>query len=304
MARETRDINAEKRHYNLHGEHKHIYKLKKLNEPGGSPIGILGRLLEINKLANFGLGIGLYFHTLINLCMLSIISGAILIPVILRFDASSYGVRSNDPRLGGTAACSDTAILPEMCENVGGTSMCNFLCGDSACDVLYKESCEYPGNSILYADLAMCAFFAIMLVLSELWQNRRQNELDDKVQTSQDYSLVVKNPPADAEDPDEWKEFFERFGKVRYITIVRDNKNLLMLLLQKRLIIRKLDTMIKHQKYDQRAAELTTQDPSISNYISWTLGCGRSSEGYQLRQLAKLNVQINEECKSHHPVCK
>jgi hypothetical protein len=35
-------------------------------------------------------------------------------------------------------------------------------------------------------------------------------KFDEDEQTAQDYSIVVKNPPVDAWDPNEWKEFFER----------------------------------------------------------------------------------------------
>jgi hypothetical protein len=37
-----------------------------------------------------------------------------------------------------------------------------------------------------------------------------ETKFDEDQQTAQDYSIVIKNPPPDAWDPDEWKEFFER----------------------------------------------------------------------------------------------
>jgi len=41
------------------------------------------------------------------------------------------------------------------------------------------------------------------------------------------FSLVVENPPARADDADEWMRFFSRYGDVRYISIARDNAPLL-----------------------------------------------------------------------------
>lgn len=302
MPRVSRDKNAENLQYVLHGEHKDIFKLQKLNEAGGEPMSLMAKLFDVEYYSNFGMGIALYFNTLITLAVISLVSGAILIPSIVEFTKSSYGIETKDPRLSGTAACEDSFFESSMCTD--GSTICDFDCDSFTCDLVYRENCDYPGFNVSYPDLAMCAFFAIALILSEMYQNYLQQRVDDAVQTAQDYSLVVRNPPPDASDPDEWEKFFGRFGKVRYVTIVRNNKALMTLLLQKRLLVRDFPGIMSVEAYDRKAVAISQIDPSVANYLSWMFGCDRSSEEYQLRQLAKLNIKIHEECQKDHSICR
>jgi len=48
-------------------------------------------------------------------------------------------------------------------------------------------------------------------------------------QTAQDYSILVKNPPKGALDPDEWRDFFQHVTKhrVTIVTVAVDNKPLI-----------------------------------------------------------------------------
>jgi hypothetical protein len=43
-----------------------------------------------------------------------------------------------------------------------------------------------------------------------LYVNKMEVQFDEDEQTAQDYSIVVENPPEDAHDPEEWKQFFEQ----------------------------------------------------------------------------------------------
>ena len=47
------------------------------------------------------------------------------------------------------------------------------------------------------------------------------------MQTPQDYTLAVQDPDADADDPSEWRDFFQTYGRVRAVTIARSNGRLL-----------------------------------------------------------------------------
>lgn len=303
MSRVSRDSCAEKEHYLFRGYPKEILKLRKLNEPGGVPMDICSHIFDIHALSNFGMGIALYFNSLIMFSVISLLSGAILLPSMMTFSKSSYGIGTDDPRLEATAACDNSEFASANCNFVGGATACNFICGGDTCDLLYRPHCEYPGYDTAYPDLAMCAFFAFSLIATELYQNYLQKSVDKEVQTAQDYSLVVWNPPSDAVDPDEWEDFFSRFGTVRYVTVVRNNKNLMRLLLKKRLIVRGLMSSIPVDTYDRRAAAISSTDPSLSNYVGWIFGCGKDTEEYRLRQLAMLNVRIHEECQLDHSVC-
>jgi hypothetical protein len=55
--------------------------------------------------------------------------------------------------------------------------------------------------------------------------------------TSTDYSIVVKNPPPEAYDPDEWRDFFAQFAdkQVTAVTVALDNDTLLRKLIARRI---------------------------------------------------------------------
>jgi len=74
-------------------------------------------------------------------------------------------------------------------------------------------------------------------------------EFDEDEQTAQDYSVIVQNPPPDAHNPEEWKAFFEEaFStevenfKVTVCTVDVANKPLMRHLLQRREILKQLET--------------------------------------------------------------
>jgi Cytosolic domain of 10TM putative phosphate transporter len=56
--------------------------------------------------------------------------------------------------------------------------------------------------------------------------------------TSTDYSIVVRNPPPDAYDPDEWRDFFEQFAEkqVTFVTVGLNNDELINKLIDRRLL--------------------------------------------------------------------
>lgn len=55
------------------------------------------------------------------------------------------------------------------------------------------------------------------------------------------YTVEVTNPPEDAMDPDEWRDFFlKHFGEVCYVTIAKPNREFLQLLLLRRRLLQNL----------------------------------------------------------------
>ena len=126
--------------------------------------------------------------------------------------------------------------------------------------------------------------------------------LDDDIQSAQDYSLVVENPPLDASDPDEWYDFFSRFGMVRYVTVNRENTTLLKLLLEKRLILRRYPPAVR-DTLDQRAAEIAAYEADGFDQIMWFFGIGLNSQEYLMRKLAKVNNALKIAVNQSYEVC-
>ena len=72
-----------------------------------------------------------------------------------------------------------------------------------------KHRCNSPRLREGLINLLTVAVFIMGAVVIRFRQNKLVVEFDEDEQTSQDYSIVVQNPPADAHDPQEWKDFFE-----------------------------------------------------------------------------------------------
>ena len=113
---------------------------------------------------------------------------------------------------------------------------------------------------------------------------------------------MVCNPPEDATDPDEWFDFFSRFGRVKYVTVNLDNAKLLKLLLQKRLIMREYSTYRKPYLATE-AVSVATVEGTIIQRLEWFFGIGTSSDEYKLRTLFKINQDIDLLCKTKFKCC-
>lgn len=74
--------------------------------------------------------------------------------------------------------------------------------------------------------------------------DRRERRLDESKQTTKDYSIQVKNPPSDTDDPDEWKRYFSQFGPVVSVTIVKNNEVLIRQLSERRKLIGQLEDLM------------------------------------------------------------
>ena len=64
---------------------------------------------------------------------------------------------------------------------------------------------------------------AFFLVAIRCKLSKEMEQMDEKCQTAQDYSILVKDPDPDARDPDEWYQFFSQFGEVASVTVALKN---------------------------------------------------------------------------------
>ena len=136
-----------------------------------------------------------------------------MIPLFLSYATDTYGTPTTDPRIYASGTCTANRI-------VNATIGCE---GNAAsCSAYYRDTCELSKNAVV-ADLFMSIVIAILMALGKIPEKELLEQLDEAVQTLQDYSIVVNNPPANANNPDEWKEFFSRFGTVRLVTIAKRN---------------------------------------------------------------------------------
>ncbi|CAM9582707.1 unnamed protein product [Chrysoparadoxa australica] len=178
------------------------------------------------ELSDFGLGVGLLFH-------MTAVMFAIMIFVGM-FNVWSIKYMRSDAYTGGTMIGDISGFL------LPGSAVCTNLetvCSAAQCtaSTLLEDRRNCPlSRTQGVLDFASIIFMFLIL----LWLKRHQNSmaklLDEKDQTAQDYSVVVKDPDPDATDPDEWRSFFGRFGHVTYVTVAKGNGELLKLLSAKR----------------------------------------------------------------------
>lgn len=191
----------------------------------------------INTFSQFGIGVGLYFFQLLMLCAITFVCALVLTPIMQYYNSASYGSGTQGTIFSASSVCStnQTLIATVGCSN-----------NETTCLVNYRPNCELQYTAIL-SDLAMSVIFCGALLISRFAENQMIEELDEAIQTASDYSVQVLNPPKDADDPDEWYEYFSRFGHVRYITIFRDNDAVTNAMLHLHLIERKI-AEFSHQK--------------------------------------------------------
>jgi hypothetical protein len=216
LPRRIRDYSAEQNYERANGGLKKIiYRKVAPNEIGiGEPFPVWNA--GLSTFSTFGKGIGIYFIQLIILSGVTLLTGMVMMVAVRSYRRTGYGIQAkggHDQYLLLSAACNPFST-------VNASQGC--AAGQSTCAVNFRDGCSISIEAVL-ADLSMSVIFAAVILLSKLLENRFKKELDEAIQTLQDYSLMVNDPPLDADDPDEWYQYFSRFGTVRYISVIRDN---------------------------------------------------------------------------------
>jgi hypothetical protein len=103
-----------------------------------------------------------------------------------------------------------------------------------------SNNCYITHGAGIAAYVTMLFMCLALYVLAKVSRYKEVN-LDDASQTTTDYSVEVANPPKDAKDVEEWKDFFGQFGHVTAITIALDNNDLLQMLMERRSLINALE---------------------------------------------------------------
>ncbi|KAE9322509.1 hypothetical protein PF008_g17572 [Phytophthora fragariae] len=192
---------------------------------------------SLDGLSVFGIGLGLYFRMLLQLSVLLFVLAAVSAPSVVYFASAAYsgamGDRNLDFRILGTAAC--TREVDAVDTSAALSEVRNVTVND--CPLVMRQ---------LHADMVGLAILAVYCVAAAVVQTRDKARLDALEQTPSDYSVVVKDPNADAWDADEWETFFAQFGRVKFVTVCVDNDRLLSALAKKRY----MEEMLKMESAD------------------------------------------------------
>ena len=109
----------------------------------------------------------------------------------------------------------------------------------SETNLVLKNYCEFEQFRLGWPNLLTLGFFVIVTSIFSVYLRAREIRFDEDKVTTSDYSICVQNPPPDAKDPDEWRDFFERYAdsegdQVTIVTVALDNEDLINVLATRR----------------------------------------------------------------------
>jgi hypothetical protein len=125
----------------------------------------------------------------------------------------------------GSAVCTDTEWV--VCSDCRATDWSSLeelnryrLADDNTTILVLHNLC--PGGEVPQGvvSLVVLVFLVVVLVLLSVYLGAREVRFDEDKITCTDYSVIVKNPPKDAYDPDEWRDFFSQFAEKQYVSFI------------------------------------------------------------------------------------
>ena len=156
-------------------------------------------------MGDFGLGIGLYFATLLALAVLTLIAGLVNVPNILYFASDEYSdgqTTITNPLLKGSAICTRTKWVPcidcnfttqdfaqdRFCSyslSSGNNDDDDYVHGSSFITFALKNDCD--GATIQQGLINYCTMFVMLIgiVFLNRYQKKMQVKFDEDEQTAQ-----------------------------------------------------------------------------------------------------------------------
>jgi hypothetical protein len=175
------------------------------------------------------------------------------------------------------------------------------------------------------SDIACCLVIMIFAVVARYVEKESVEAIDVSQQTAQDYGVCITNPPENALDPEEYYNFFSKFGEVVLITVALNNGELIKKIADRKVnegnlqgLMLYADAVIKNtgsiteDKYDdleltflqkigyaptipkclRAMKELTEEINELEKkeYVAWKVYCIYNSEFAQRNCLMKTNI--------------
>ena len=219
MADNTSDSHEERNYCSRHCSKKCQSKTIDLQsvEPGDrkypsllySPI-----LTPLNQMGDFGIGFGLYFCTLRGIALLSFLAGILNIPNLLYYAGPDYSQNQEGGDvpwfLRGSAACNVQKWVPcPTCKASDFTRAEERFVQVDGFGFALKNMCDGATYQMGMINFGSTLLFILGMIVLGCYLDHMEVIFDEDEQTTQDYSIVISNPPKDAYDEGEWKSFFE-----------------------------------------------------------------------------------------------
>eukprot|EP00934_Nitzschia_sp_Nitz4_P003042 Nitzschia sp. Nitz4//scaffold174_size87051//32646//36062//NITZ4_005106-RA/size87051-snap-gene-0.111-mRNA-1//-1//CDS//3329538863//3032//frame0 len=225
--------------------------------------------MKQSVLIEWGTGIDLYFISLKFFALLMLICGLINLPGIRHYASGDYnGYNPQEYKyqsvLQGSAVCNHTEWV--VCTDCEGkdwdrdpTRFANGLSETGSATVLVlRNLCEGATAETGYSNFTTLVFVLVSIAVFSYYLRAREIRFDEDKVTTTDYSVEVTNPPPEALDPDEWKNFFSQFAtngdQVTAVTIALNNDVLVRKLLSRRIFRDQLKDKLPGVDLDNRDA--------------------------------------------------
>lgn len=223
----------------------------------------------LKQMGDFGLGIGLYFSTLRAMMLLTFFAGIINIPNFKFFAGPHYSDnrQSGVPKLlQGSAICPRASQIWVPCPNCtidAGKNIPHSRLANATVLITNPATLKQEEQMVTFALRNFCfgatlqqgfvnystlIFFLVGILWLNYYLQKMEVKFDEDEQTAQDYSMVITNPPPDATDPEEWKNFLERnFTNchVTVCTVAVDNDILVRSLVERREKMKRIEMLVE-----------------------------------------------------------
>mmetsp|Transcript_7835 Transcript_7835/g.11793 ORF Transcript_7835/g.11793 Transcript_7835/m.11793 type:complete len:1121 (+) Transcript_7835:93-3455(+) len=207
----------------------------------------------LKQMGDFGLGVGLYFATLLAMTVLMVLAGLMNIPNFRYFGSEDYsdGQQGVSWFLKGSAVCNVHEWVPcPECDadefktisdrivsvnNTDGNGPMTFALRNTCDGAIFRVGMVNFGTTILVL---------VGVIVMRIYLKKKEVEFDLDEQTAQDYSIAVRNPPDDAVSPEEWRDFFMtnfHGSHVTCCTVAVDNDALVYALVARRELLKTIE---------------------------------------------------------------
>lgn len=205
-------------------------------------------------LADFGVGVGVYFFTLRSLCIIMLLGGIINIPNLIYFGSDAYnGVHEDTGHWGGaplrmSAICSNSTWVAcptctkQQWRDHFPATYDRYAETKEGLTFILRRNCQVKSTIAIGAYVSLI-FVCVSVYILQKITKKRERYFDESAQTTTDYAIEVVNPPKDARNVQEWRDFFERFGHVTCCTVALDNEELIASLVARRELLAKLENL-------------------------------------------------------------
>lgn len=261
-----------------------------------------------SDLADWGVGVGIYFFTLRALGIIMFLAGLINIPTLMYYGSDEYSNAHDNMyfrALKTSAICTDSAwVACPTCSKEQWDSFPStfdrYAESDNGLKFILRNNCNLD-SIVVVVNYISLLFVCISVYALQKITKRRERFLDESSQTTTDYAVEVVNPPKDARDIEEWRSFFERFGHVTCCTVALDNEELVAALVKRRELFINLEALLPAGAVPEHGHGILASAVEMAERVPWyyKLMGYQDAETIQA-EIKKLNELIETDLSLRH----